>query len=512
MVINKPCSFSANAAYYKVPAMAEMESAFQNPDTLILIKSNASEDVHFVANAINTITFTGGSGYTNTDYITFTGAGAKRNGRATITTNATGGITSINIVNTGYGFTSSPVVTVYNKNNGLSSGSSATFQVGIGGQIKSELYGAKADTVDVVSYPVNNFIPNLDFNLKGGAISNNSINFAFLNTANEYDLVDSNFVPVVTEQSVDITAYNAIIMSKSLEVLNTRNLVRSTSEGKSSLIKFTLTASNKYDSPELHEELTSIYAFYNEINNDATDEHTNFGNAVARHISKKITFDKDRFAEDIRVIATAYRPEGTDVKVYAKVHNSKDEDAFDDKTWTELEIKDATFGGRLYSSRANKKDYVELSYGFKGYPDFNTTLTGDAFVYSATGNTTVTGVGTSFNTNLANGDIIVLYDEDFPNTTYGVAMVANTPTATAFEINKAFANLSLESATLKVGKVNKPYMVFNDIHNDNVATYYSTSVNEFTTYDTFAIKVVMLSNSTYIVPRLNDIRAIGVSA
>ena len=108
--------------------------------------------------------------------------------------------------------------------------------------------------------------------------------------------------------------------------------------------------------------------------------------------------------------------------------------------------------------------------------------------------------------------MIILYDEQFPNTTYGVAVVANTPTATAFEINKAFGNVSLEDATLKIGKTDKPYMVFNDIQNDNVATYYSTSLNEFTTYDTFAIKIVMLSNNSYIVPRVNDIRAIGVSA
>lgn len=511
LILESPPTFTANAAYYKVTPVGFMESAFQNPDTLVLIDSNADEDLHFVANAVNYINFTGGSGYSNTDYIIFSGAGAKRNGRASITTNSTGGIVSLNIVNTGYGFTSSPVATVYNINNSLSSGAGATFNVTIGGQIKAELYGAKADITQVVSYPVNNFIPNLQFNIKGGTISNNNINFSFL-TNNQYDLTDNNFVPIITGQSVDITTYDSIIMSKSLEVLNRTNLVRSTSEGKSSLIKFRLTADNKYDTPELHEELASIFAFNNEINNDANNEHTNFGNAIARHISKKITFDKDRYAEDIRVITTAYRPEGTDIKIFAKIHNSKDEEAFDDKNWTELEIKDASFGGRLYSSRANKKDYVELTYGFKQYPDFTTTLTGDAFVYSATGNTTVTGVGTSFNTQLANGDVIVIYDEEFPNTNYGVAVVANTPTATAFEINKAFSNLSLESATLKIGKADKPYMAFNDMMSDNVATYYSTGLNEFTTYDTFAVKVVMISNSSYVVPRLNDIRAIGVSS
>ncbi len=514
MILDEPCTFRSNTAKFKVPPVAKMETAFINPDTLVLIDSNVDEDKFFVTNAVNYITFSGGTSYQNTDYIVFSGANTKKNGRADITTFANGTIASINIVDPGYGFETTPTSTIYTKNKVAGgSGSGASINVTIGSQVVAEMYGSKADIVNVVSFPINNFIPNLDFNLKGGTISNTNINFAYIDSvANTFDLSDNNFTPVVSGQSTDITTFDGVVMSKSLEILNRERLVRSTSEGKSSLIKFTLSADNKYDSPELHEELTSIFAFNNEINNDATNEHTNFGNAIARHISKKITFDKDRFAEDIRAIITAYRPPGTDVKIYAKVHNSKDEDAFDDKTWTELEITDATFGGRLFSSKANKKDYVELTYGFKGWPDFSTTITGDAFVYSAVGNTTVTGVGTSFNTELANGDVIVLYDEQFPNTTYGVAVVANTPTATAFEINKDFANVSLEAATLKIGKVDKPYMVFNDIHNDNVATYYSTSLNEFTTYDTFAVKIVMLSNSSYIVPRINDIRAIGVSA
>lgn len=507
IIINDPCTFATTTGYYKVSPIAEMETAFQNPDLLILNKSKVDEDIFFVANAINYINFTGGSGYTNSDYITF--SGGIKNGKASLTTNSTGGIVSINITNTGYGFITSQITGTIT----TSTGSGASITAITGGQIKGELYGAKADVVKISSFPIHNFIPNLDFNIKGGTVTDTKINFSFKNEiTNTYNLADGNLIPVTSGESVDVVAYDGEVLSKSLEILNTKTLGSSTSEGKSSLISFILKSDNKYDTPELHEELTSIYVFNNEINNDATDEHTNFGNAVARHISKKITFDKDRFAEDIRVIATAYRPKGTDIKIYAKLHNSKDEEAFDDKDWSELEITDATFGGREYSSKANRKDYVELTYGLKAYPDFTDILTGDAFVYSASGNTTVTGIGTSFNTDLANGDVIVLYDEQFPNTTYAVAVVANTPVATSFEINRSFSNLSLEDATLKIGKCNKPKMAFNDIHTDNVATYYSMSLNEYTTYDTFSIKIVMLSDSAFIIPRVNDIRAIGVSA
>ena len=517
LILDSPCSFSSETtrpARYKFTAMATYENYLDNPPTLILNKSNASRRVRFINNGVNYISFTGGTGYANTDYITFSGTGATKNGRASIQTYANGTIESITIHNAGEGFTGNPVATI-RTSAGVSggSGSGAIISASKGAQVRSEFYGAVADVTNVIAFPITSFIPNFDFNKKAGSISSNRVNFAYYDAdQNYYDFNDSNFVNVIDDQSTEIESYNAVILSKSLEILNTSSLTRTSSEGKSSVVKFSFSATNQYESPELHRELSQIYVFSNLINNDATDEYSGQGNAVARHITKKITFDKDRFAEDIRVIATAWKPSGTDVKIYARCHNSKDEDAFDDKDWSELEIKDATFDGKQFSNKANKKDYVELTYGFRAYPEIGSVLVGDAFVYSAAGNTTVTGVGTSFNTDLANGDMIVLYDTQFPNTTYGVAVVANTPTATAFEINRAFGNLSLEAASLKVGKVTRPHSVFNDIHNDNVATYYSTSTTEFTTYDTFALKIVLLSNNSYIVPRLNDIRAIGVSA
>jgi hypothetical protein len=331
-------------------------------------------------------------------------------------------------------------------------------------------------------------------------------------TANAYTISSSNYIPFHND-SIDIRNYNAEILSKSLEIANKSTLVKSISEGKSSLIKFNITTTNKYESPELHTRLSSIYAFNNLINNDTTNEYTGSGNATSRHISKKITFAKNRFAEDVRLITNVWRPAGTDVKFYARIHNSKDEDAFDDKDWTELEIKDAALGGRTYSSLSDDKDYVELTYGFRSYPEIGSTANGIATLANAgIGNTTITGVGTSFNTEIANGDVIVLYDPLFANTTYAVAVVANTPIAASFEINSAIANASLGAASLKIGVVSRKNSAFNNIQNENVVRYYSTSLTEFDTYDTLAIKIVPLSSSTYVVPRVNDVQVIGVSA
>ena len=45
----------------------------------------------------------------------------------------------------------------------------------------------------------------------------------------------------------------------------------------------------------------------------------------------------NKFAEDLLVFLTAYRPANTDIKVFARIHNSDDPEAFDDKDWTMLE-------------------------------------------------------------------------------------------------------------------------------------------------------------------------------
>ena len=510
--INKPTSFTNSAAKYKVTAVGTFESLFLNPNTAILNDSNASDATRFVKDGVNYITFTAGQGYANSDYIKFTGGTVE--GRANIVTNGTGNIVSINITNTGYGFTSTPVSTVYTST-GAAGNTSATITVATGAQIKGEISLVKAEVANVTVFSIDSVIPDLQVEVKGAAYTNPQMNFALLDTvANSYTISNSNYKPIHNE-SIDIRSYDAVILSKSLEIANKSTLGASISEGKSSIIKFNIATSNKYESPELHTSMASVYTFNNLINNDATNEHkpNTSGNATSRHISKKITFAKDRFAEDVRLITTVWRPAGTDVKFYARIHNSKDEEAFDDKDWTELELKDVTFSGKTYSSLSDDKDYVELTYGFRAYPEIGSTATGIATLANAgIGNTTITGSGTSFNTEIANGDVIVLYDPLFANTTYAVAVVANTPTATAFEINKAIANASLGAASLKIGVASHKNSAFNNIQNENVVRYYSMSTNEFDTYDTLAVKIVPLSTVSYTVPRVNDVRVIGVSA
>lgn len=512
--IDTPTSFTNTAARYKVTAIGEVENLLSNPNTAILNNSNANDKNRFIKDGVNYITVSNpGRGYNNTDFIVF--SGGVLNGRADIGTNSTGNISSINITDAGYGFPASAVTpTIYNSAGIAATPSvTATFSITAGAQLKGEISSVKSEILDIKALPINSFISDLHFQLKGGSITNPQINFAAYNSvANTYSISSLNY-NTIQNDSADLQKYNAVILSKSLEIANKSVLENSFTEGKSSIIQFTLNTTNKFESPELRESLASIYTFNNVINNDATDEFSGNGLATARHISKKISFAKNRFAEDLRLITTVWKPLGTDIKFYAKIHNSKDEEAFDDKDWSELELKDST-SGKLYSSAVNNKDYIELTYGFKSFPDFVTIPGIISLANAGIGNTTINGVdSTFFASGLANGDIIVLYDPYFSNTTYAVSVVANTPTATAFEIATPLANVSLASASLKIGRTgNTKHLAFNNIQNQNVVRYISSSLTEYDTYDTLAIKIVPLSNTSYIVPRVDDIRVIGVSA
>ena len=54
--------------------------------------------------------------------------------------------------------------------------------------------------------------------------------------------------------------------------------------------------------------------------------------------------------------------------------------------------------------------------------------------------------------------------------------------------------------------------IWNNIANDNVVRYVTSSYTEFDTYNTMQIKVVLLSESTHIIPKVEQIQVIGVSA
>ncbi len=79
----------------------------------------------------------------------------------------------------------------------------------------------------------------------------------------------------------------------------------------------------------------------------------------AKYISKIVELAEDLDAEDLRVYVSAYKPKGTDVKVYMRPQHAYDSSNFASNDWIELEVIE---GLRAESSTSNVNDYREFIY------------------------------------------------------------------------------------------------------------------------------------------------------
>ena len=307
-----------------------------------------------------------------------------------------------------------------------------------------------------------------------------------------------------------IRNYDAYILSRSNEVVNLAG-------AKSANIQITFDyqgpySATSFDSPILNLDDFTFSTSRWLINNDVTNEHTNYGNAFTKHISKPLTFREGGSAEDIRVIYNAWRPNGTDVKCYAKIINSEDPDNFDDKSWTLLEMKRGT---GEFGSKDDSNDFREYEFGFPAYPPSSDTLDGTVDTIQENGNNTVVGIGTEFantSTGLSAGDIIKIYNPLFPDTNYGVFSVDTVTSDTEIVLTSTVANNNIKGTGLKIDRLSTPHTAFNNSDNLNIVRYFSSTGVSYDTYTTVIIKTVLTAPNGQIVPKVNDFRVIGVSS
>lgn len=98
------------------------------------------------------------------------------------------------------------------------------------------------------------------------------------------------------------------------------------------------------------------------------------GPAIAKYISRIVTLTDGFNAGDLRAFITAYKPQGTDIKMYYKVRNSLDPEKFDDKPWTMMPQRTPS-----YAFSASFEDTIEY--------EFRPSLTDEFLQYSSQGNT-----------------------------------------------------------------------------------------------------------------------------
>lgn len=325
----------------------------------------------------------------------------------------------------------------------------------------------------------------------------------------------------INDKYVDnISKWDAFVLSRSLEVdnsslyTNTDLFITRKSFKLDASLQVQASNTGLFNTPTVERGKLDLFTLQNSVSNTYLQTDANsrsvdseiFGNGVAssRHISTKVKFANNRFAEDVRLFMTAYRPATTDLKVYCRVHNSNDPDAFDDKAWTPLEYK---ANGLKKSSLDDENDFVEYELGFPQYTESANVLPG---VFTTQLSNAVLVATDNPSSYIANNNLVKIYNPLIPQD-YIVGVVVNSNT-TSITLGSAISNNNLVGSGFKVDRLLYYNTAFNNYTNDNVARYYNSSMVEFDKFDSMQIKIVMLADNTYKVPRVDQIQVIGVSA
>ena len=388
-----------------------------------------------------------------------------------------------------------------------SNASNSTFKFVTGTRIIGERSGASANVISLDRFQVDNFKPT--FQIGNPSTSDYAMVYNIANS--------SNAMPATTNNLELLKFNNAVresyILSRSLEVDNI-NLYGT--ERKSAVVNVTFNVSvsdaNRFSVPYLKTNELDFFFYQNDINNTITATRgsiTNYdtevdrnGLAKSKYISKKISFGEGKYAEDVVVYLAGYRPSGTQIKVYAKLHNAADKDAFDDKAWTPLELKNNT--DRF--STEDPKDLWEYTYGLPQYPEIHAGLSGNFLTSSGSNSISTTSDQSSV---LSTGDLVRVYDILTPEN--NEVFPVSSANSTAITLFKGVSNTNI-IGDVGVDKLKYKNVAWNNIANDNVVRYVTSSYTEFDTYNTMQIKVVLLSESTHIIPKVEQIQVIGVSA
>jgi hypothetical protein len=255
-------------------------------------------------------------------------------------------------------------------------------------------------------------------------------------------------------------------------------------------------------SPVIDLKKLALIAVANDINNDSSTETQNDGSASSRYISRRVNLDELQDSQDLKVYLTNTIPSGTDVEVYGKLLNSADSRNFEDLGW--IKLNSLTVPTPEQRSVYSEYEYQlpAASYFTVATGDVNTSTevitevahgltTGDAVVYGNAGGTSITGLTdlTIYYVNAASDDTFILY---------------NTAT-------NAIAGGSTGKMNLTGTGNSSQYFVTSDgTYPDGEYRYIVDDLTLYSSYKTFAVKIVPLSDNTSIIPYVKELRAIAL--
>lgn len=380
----------------------------------------------------------------------------------------------------------------------------STHRFTTGSVIRGEISTATANLDSYFYTYVNKIEPDVDSNMN--QISSVKLYGCFSREENFANIAAPNTYIQLKNDTLNDLSNSYVIASRSLEVTKANNLIN----GSSLNIRADITVANTgpiYSFPYIDVPTTDVFVYSNQLTsttvaNGLDTEVTNSGTAKNRYISTKVSFANNRVAEDVVVYATAYRPQGSNIQVYAKVHNSGlDSEAFEDKSWTPLQI---TENANRYS--AGKDDLVEYTFSIPLYPESVGTLPGSFTTVS--GNTVVTASGFTPSSNTwSASQLIRIYDPLFPDN-YSVHKIQSA-NSTAFVLDTP---ASYNGSGMKIDVAKYDRTAFVNKNNDYLLRYYTEGGAAVDKFDTMQIKIVLVSDSFAITPEVESIHTIATSA
>jgi hypothetical protein len=219
----------------------------------------------------------------------------------------------------------------------------------------------------------------------------------------------------------------------------------------------------------------------------------------SRYISK-VAAPLKYWASDLQIYMDVYRPAKTNFKVYTRVKAAPDLDLYTDKLWSRLIESRATTS--TFSSSSNTADFIEVQYVF---PSSNLVFnTWDQCVCS-TGSNILTVPTTN---NFPIGSFLYLNNNNYK---VNVRQVMATPNNNAIILSSppSFSNGTGVNVGIIPGLEDQRAGFLVDFW-DYKLMYFTANDVYFDTFNQYAVKIVPISDSPVIVPKVNDYRAIAI--
>jgi len=234
-----------------------------------------------------------------------------------------------------------------------------------GDTITGSISGASAVLASVNDSAMNTLIPKVP----QLTYANTSVSWQARTTSSS-GVISTTFTPIDIEDENSFFDSEKKIFAKT----NENSLSPVNGSDKSLLLKGQFGTTDPRVSPVIDTTRTNALLVNNVINNDAEGEHLEVGNALCRYITKPVELALGNEAEDLKVFVNAWKPAGTDVKVYARVLNPGDSEGINEKDFTPLTRQTPS---SIVSDSVDRNDYIEYEYGFSANTD------GQGFLFNA---------------------------------------------------------------------------------------------------------------------------------